>query len=344
MNLKIDTERFLDRTLELHRQRTPGFFERYGETGAVKCREDAQYHLSYLEQSLQSKRPLIFKHYVIWAQSVLDGLDIDTKDLVVQLECMCAALVEIDGQDDVTETAADWIGLAIAELQEFPCDRESFLKKGQPHYALARTYLDALLDTNRRAASELITRAVMEGVPIIELYLHVFQACQREVGRLWQRHEISVGQEHFCTAATQLIMSQLYPQIFSGERIDKKLVATCVGGELHELGIRMVSDIFEMHGWDSLYLGANVPSESVIQSIIDNEADLIAISVTLSTHLTVAYDLIDSIRSNYQTRGIKVMVGGYPFNIDPELWRDVGADGSAADAKESVAIAQDLVA
>jgi methanogenic corrinoid protein MtbC1 len=33
------------------------------------------------------------------------------------------------------------------------------------------------------------------------------------------------------------------------------------------------------------------------------------------------------------------MVGGHPFNVDPALWRTVGADGTAADADAAVALA-----
>jgi methanogenic corrinoid protein MtbC1 len=37
------------------------------------------------------------------------------------------------------------------------------------------------------------------------------------------------------------------------------------------------------------------------------------------------------------------MVGGYPFNVDPDLWRRIGADGSARDASEAIGVAQRLV-
>ncbi|MDZ7776615.1 MAG: hypothetical protein U5L09_13885 [Bacteroidales bacterium] len=55
-------------------------------------------------------------------------------------------------------------------------------------------------------------------------------------------------------------MSQLYPYIFNSQRVGKSMVAATVGGELHEMGIRMVADFFEMEGWDTWYLGANAPA------------------------------------------------------------------------------------
>ena len=63
-----------------------------------------------------------------------------------------------------------------------------------------------------------------------------------------------MAQEHYCTAATQLIMSQLYPYIFTTGKNGRVLVGTCVSGDLHEIGVRMVSDFFEMEGWDTFYL------------------------------------------------------------------------------------------
>ena len=80
--------------------------------------------------------------------------------------------------------------------------------------------------------------------------------------RYWQMNRLTVAQEHYCTAATQMIMSQLYPYIFEGERNGRVLVATCVAENLHEIGVRMVTDFFEMDGWDTFYLGANVPTAS----------------------------------------------------------------------------------
>lgn len=73
------------------------------------------------------------------------------------------------------------------------------------------------------------------GTPVKEIHLHVFQPAQYEVGRLWQMNRITVAQEHYCTAATQLIMSQLYPHIFASVKNGCTLGATCVGGDLHEV-------------------------------------------------------------------------------------------------------------
>jgi MerR family transcriptional regulator, light-induced transcriptional regulator len=156
-------------------------------------------------------------------------------------------------------------------------------------------------------------------------------------------NEITVAQEHFCTAATQLIMSQLYPQIFATPRVGRRVVAACVGGDLHEIGVRMVADFFEMAGWDSYYLGANTPIEGIVESVVQRRADVVAISATMSYHVPTVSDVVHAVRERGAGWTPRILVGGYPFRVDPELWRSVGADGYAPDASEAVALAERLV-
>jgi methanogenic corrinoid protein MtbC1 len=208
---------------------------------------------------------------------------------------------------------------------------------------LARQYLDALLRGDRRTACELVLNAVGQGTSAKDVYLQLFQPTQHEIGRLWQMNRITVAQEHYCTAATQLIMSQLYPHVFATERIGRRLVATCVGDELHELGVRMVADLFELEGWDTYYLGANAPADTILQAVEAQRVDVLAISATMTFHVREVAALIDRVRRHEASRDVTILVGGYPFNVAPGLWQEVGADGYARDAEQAVMLAQRLV-
>jgi methanogenic corrinoid protein MtbC1 len=208
---------------------------------------------------------------------------------------------------------------------------------------LTKQYLNNLLQSDRHAASKLIKDAVENGTSIKEIYLQVFQQSQIEIGRLWQTNQITVAQEHYCTATTQLIMSQLYPYIMNAERINKRLLAVCVGGELHEIGVRMVADFFEMAGWDTYYIGANTPIESILETLHTQKIDLIAISATITYNIPEVSKLINSIKSSDVGSNIKILVGGRPFNISQELWKKVGADGYAPDAEKAIEKAHQMI-
>ncbi|MEJ5185554.1 MAG: cobalamin-dependent protein [Candidatus Geothermincolales bacterium] len=228
------------------------------------------------------------------------------------------------------------------EYPSFSMEEDRDFLEESPLRDLARSYLELLLDGRRHEASRLILEAVDGGIPVRDIYLHVFQPSQRELGRLWQSNRISVAQEHYCTAATQLVMSQLYPYIFRAEKSGGILVAACVPGELHELGLRMLSDLFEMEGWDTYYLGANTPFKSMIDILSERRPHILALSATIAYHVGEVKGFIKALRDTDAGRQTKVMVGGYPFNVDRDLWAKVGADGWAPDAATAVRVGRDL--
>jgi methanogenic corrinoid protein MtbC1 len=105
----------------------------------------------------------------------------------------------------------------------------------------------------------------------------------------------------------------------------------------------MVADFFEMEGWDVYYLGANMPAEDVANIVNDEQADLLAISVSLNGHVKHARNLIDVVRASPIGPDIKVMVGGHPFNRAPEMYETVGADLTALNAREAVQQAAEVL-
>ena len=67
-----------------------------------------------------------------------------------------------------------------------------------------------------------------------------------------------------------MVMAQLFPVIFDSDRQPLgRVISACVAGELHEIGARMVADLFEMAGWDTTFLGADVPRDSVVDMLVE---------------------------------------------------------------------------
>jgi len=327
---------------ELHFSHHPELEKKYGDKGRQKCYEDAVYHISYLEQSVRVSSSDLFYNYLDWARTMLKERGIPERDLVENITFLKEAIHQKLPDKDAKKLFA-FIDIGLESLQSHPSRNKTFLKPGEPLVEEARTYLDLLLSGERKKAASLIEELVEKGQSIKEIYEHIFQKTQYEVGALWQNNKISVAHEHYCTAATQLIMSSLYPRIFSMVKNGKKLVACSVADELHEIGIRMVSDFFEIEGWDTHYLGANMPDEHLILFLKEEKPDILAISVTLPLYIERAAKLIEKVREDKRTGNIKIMVGGYPFRIVPDLWKKIGADASSGSAKEAIEIADKLL-
>jgi MerR family transcriptional regulator, light-induced transcriptional regulator len=212
-----------------------------------------------------------------------------------------------------------------------------------PLTPLATKYLETLLRARREEASRLVMDAAASGTSVRSLYLHVLQPVQRQIGKLWQTNQVTVAHEHYCTAATQLVMGRLSPYLFAAPRNGRRAVVTCVGGELHEVGARMVADLLEMEGWDCYFLGANTPTGSIVSAVADRKAHLLAVSVTIHYNVEEAKRLIGEVRDSAEAAGLKVMVGGRPFLVAPGLWKTVEADAFAPDAAAAVDAAAALM-
>ena len=321
----------------------PELARRYGAAGRVKCLQDANYHLAFLADAMNAGDPNLFCNYVAWAKVMLGKRGIPAEDLARHLEVTRIVVADRLGSE-ASALAVQYLNAGLARLPTMPVEIPTYLMREAPHSELARNYIDALLKGERHIASKMILDAVSAKVPVKEIYLNVFQPSQYEVGRLWQLNEISVAQEHYCTAATQLIMSQLYPYIFASEKGAGTLVATCVAGDLHEIGVRMVTDFFEMDGWNTFYLGANMPAQAVLDTVVQRHAQVLAISATISCHLGAVGELIQKVRAESKCPSVKILVGGYPFLVARDLWQKVGADGIAPNAQEAITLANDLTA
>ncbi len=328
-------QKIVDRQWELR----PSLQQRYGKLGHAKCLEDARYHLKYLSEAVGAAEPNLFADYVTWAKTMLSARQIPVEDLVFNLETMLNVLGE-ELPGPAHQPALEYVKSSIRELLLSP-DKPTFLDPRQPLAELAAQYLSALLRYERHIASALILRAVENKTSIKEIYSHVFERCQYEIGRLWQSNIISVADEHYCTASTQLIMSQLYPYIFRSDRNARgTIVAACVSGELHEIGARMLCDLLEMEGWNTIYLGANVPTSGIIGALRDRESSILAISASMTFHLAAVREVIAAVRA--ASPKTRILVGGYAFKVAPNLWRDVGADYWTSDAADAIALIGEL--
>ncbi len=319
----------------------PERWEKYGSKGKELSIRDAGYHLPFLTESIVSGDENIFTEYVAWVRKLFNGLGLPSDTMKTTLQLTGESLKDHLSNDQL-DTVLPYINAGIEKLENELKPDVPFINPEAYLGQLAKQYNESLLQGDRLTASKLILEAVESGTPVRDIYLHVFKKSQYEVGRLWLSNKITVAKEHFCSAATQQIMSQLYPHIFSTERKGRTFVAACIGGELHEIGIRMVADFFEMDGWDTYYLGANSPASSIIQAIEDNKADIVGLSAAMPYHRELMRETIQDIRKNSKNN-VRIMVGGNALNSAKKKQESFDADAYAPDAVNAVQIANQMM-
>ena len=332
--MELLSEAIVSRQYELQ----PEIWEPYGDKGREFSLRDSNHHFRYLIEALTESDPTIFANYVAWLKQLFEGLKFPPEALTKMIECTQEVLRE-RLPEEMSSVTQEYIDAAATRIEHESLSQSSFITEDLPLHDLATRYLDALLCGERHLASNMILEAVEKGASIKDIYLYVFQRSQYEIGRLWHLNRASVAQEHYCSAATQLIMSQLYQYIFASEKTGRRLVAACVGGELHEIGIRMVADFFEMDGWDTYYMGANTPTSTIIEAIDSHQPDVLAISASMPFHRKTLKELIATVRDHDTDGRVKILVGGYALRSSQDLWIKLGADGFADDAQQAVSLA-----
>lgn len=298
--------------------------------------QDTIYTLRYLGTSLEVNESRIFVNYMQWFGSLAHYLHFNIESMKRHF-IQCESVFE----ELLNHTLAD------SCMKTFKMGKETFENSFfSTHHS--NVYYDAFINHMIAMHSDLAYQHVLDlidkGMTIQEIYLKVLQPTLYKVGELWHQGIISVAKEHYITAAIQHIIGKLYSMVFTNkEKSQKTVTAVCAGDEMHEIGMRMVADFFELSGWDSVFLGSNIPVNVVINHLIENPTRLLAISATTSSHLIEVRDLIVTIKSNPKLNRIKIMVGGRVFNETPNLWKSLGADGYALDAEQAVILGTVLV-
>lgn len=119
------------------------------------------------------------------------------------------------------------------------------------------------------------------------------------------------------------------------EKSGNKIVLATVHGDIHDIGKNIVKVLLSNYGFDVIDLGKDVPEETVLQTVIDNDVKLVGLSALMTTTVPAMEKTIKLLHENTDA---KVLVGGAVLT---KSYADmINADWYAKDAMESVRIAK----
>lgn len=300
--------------------------------------QDILYNFSFLTTAVTLQDEKIFTSYTVWLYELLCNLmkDIDRdriKDQMIDHYRILRTFTKELFTGAHIAIADRFLDRAIEEtdraMDAYPVSKRFLEGK---HVGIRKEYLNALMRSDSHRAFTIIQGAETSRIPLEEIYEDILMEVMREVGELWHQNLITVDKEHYCTTTTQMILSSFYPRIFGTPTHDRKIITCCVGSELHEMGGRMVSDLFAYHGWDSIYLGAAVPLPSLLHAVREHQPELVALSVTMPQYLQVCRDAVLALKEEFPS--VRVTVGGRAFDTSDEIYRRWPIDFHAAVATE----------
>lgn len=308
-----------------------------GNKGRFHTHQDLRYHLEFLRGALSTGASIFFTDYVRWLSTILETRGVPMQSLDESLELLSRFFNEaLD--PPLSKCISDVLDRGRHALADGRGSTEPLYSAHRPpDLPQVATLTKCLIEGDVKGARTLSQTSWESSGDYPEIATRLFQPALYDVGTLWQHNKITVAQEHLATAIVQILLTQIYltAALFAKPSGRTALFAG-VEGNQHVVGLRMVSDAFELAGWTVQFLGANTPSDALVHHIGSLKPEIVGLSASMVQQLPALQRLVGTLKTELGTQCPVIMVGGLPTNQQNELWRWLGADAWSPDAKKAV--------
>jgi MerR family transcriptional regulator, light-induced transcriptional regulator len=165
-----------------------------------------------------------------------------------------------------------------------------------------------------------------EGRPLVELYEGLFTAALVRTGELYEAGEADEAQEHAASAIIERLMARA---LFHAPPLTPnagKVVVGCPPGNWHSIGARMVSDALRIRGWNTVYLGANVPEASFVAAVKSHNPSVVVVSCSFEDAVPAALQLVRALHALRPGLPFRLAAGGRAVEPHGPEFRRAGAE------------------
>lgn len=199
-----------------------------------------------------------------------------------------------------------------------------------------------VINGKAQEVEDLVKEALDEGVPVRDILNEGLIAGMNVVGEKFKNNEFYVPEVLIAARAMKSGMSLVRPLLAESgiEPVGKVAIGT-VQGDLHDIGKNLVAMMLEGAGFDVIDLGIDVSPEQFVETVKEQEPQVIAMSALLTTTMPSMKTTIDAIKEAGLGDSVKTMIGGAP--VTQQYADEIGADGYARDAASGADVAKELV-
>jgi len=175
--------------------------------------------------------------------------------------------------------------------------------------ALADRFLAAALDGSP-GAGRLLLDADAVGVPLVRLFQDVLRPALIEIGERWANGALRVGQEHEVTEVVRELIAELALRHAHPHPTGQPVLAACVAGERHDLGLRMIVALLRANGRTVHFLGADVDVRFLLEEVETRCPAVVLLSATLADRLPAVKAAADALGESAPPPPLTVVLGG----------------------------------
>ncbi len=202
--------------------------------------------------------------------------------------------------------------------------------------------VQSLVGLDVQRTRELTRAALTDGVPAIDILNRVLIPGMKIIGEAFRKGEIFLPEVLVAGKAMKGAMTLLKPAFKKEGALRRGKVAIgTVKDDIHDIGKNLVIMMLEGNGWEVIDLGVDVPTERFCSAVSEEAPDILGLSALLTTTITRLDEVIDALKANGLRDKVKVVIGGA---VATQAYADqIGADGYASNAVESVELAEHLL-
>ncbi len=124
----------------------------------------------------------------------------------------------------------------------------------------------------------MVGQALAAGATGAEIFARVLTPAMYRIGERWERAEISAADEHLATGISNRIMGSVYEALAVEIPTSKeRVLIAAVEGDQHVMGLRMIADVLEGSGYETIYMGADTPLAGFVESIARHKPSVVAL-------------------------------------------------------------------
>lgn len=199
--------------------------------------------------------------------------------------------------------------------------------------------LQRMIKTGRKEEAPLKTKELLRSKTPLEIVNEEFLPALNEMGTAFEKGQVFLPQlmqsAETVKQAQEVLKAELAKTDQTAISAGKILLAT-VEGDIHDIGKNIVKMILENYGFQVIDLGKDVPIQTVVTTIQQEEIKLVGLSALMTTTVHNMKKTIAAVKA--AGLDCSFMVGGAVLNEEYRAF--VGADYYAKDAMASVLIAQ----
>ena len=213
-----------------------------------------------------------------------------------------------------------------------PMNKEEFLKSLEK----------SMMELNEDDVIILVKKAISNKIDPYALTASMANAMEA-VGEKYSRGECFIPELIFCGQIFTKAMEIIEPEM-EGKEARKglgKVVIGTVRGDLHDLGVKLVSLTLTMGGFEVFNLGRDVPVETFIEKVKEMNPAILGLSALLTTTMSQQKEVIEALKVKNLRDKVKIMIGGAP--VTKEWAEAIGADAVGFDAIDALKKAKRLI-